>query len=361
MKFVSKYLRCAVMNLCCYSICLTVVFALTTAGCSTPPPTDTPPPPIANFPKGIAYLLKGGKLADETTGILQNENVEWIVIRAPWLVLEPLKGQYDFSLISENIRLAKQFGKKVRLNISGGYNSPDWLKLEVPTVNYTKPVQSDDDGKDVKVPVLWNAKYQTYYSQLITKVAETFKADIHSVALCGFDQACGFSLGPTEEAEPKWKEEGFTHDKYLNTIRWAVKLYADSFKSQTLLFYFGSTFDEPTIAQEAIQEAVISYGKGRIGLLNEGLNVKHEGINKGFFYDFGASGGFIGYQTLWSVSNDPQDVMGCVRRFDSDKEACLKAVFDKGIGGGALFFEIYQIDLLEQPTAVAYGYREINK
>jgi len=306
------------------------------------------------YPVGIADLLSP-KTQTNIIG-LQNNAVEWLVIRAPWYLIEPEKNVYDFSYIETNINLAKAYNKKVRLNIHGGAESPNWVKAEVPYVEYTKTNQQGVSTL-IQVPVPWNPLYQNYYSRLIQRVAQNFSNDVAAVSVCGFDEACGFYLGPTEETKQKWESVGFSKEVYLQTIGWGVDLYASQFQNSFLLLHFGQTFDDYTISQDAVNNAVAKYGKDRIGLLQENLNVKSTEIIKKFFYNFGATGGLIGYQTLWSIANDTRDVIGC-SNYPSNEE-CLKAVFDKGINGGARFFEIYQADVISFPSAIEYGYQKI--
>lgn len=61
---------------------------------------------------------------------LVNAHAKAVLIRQTWELIEPVKGEYDLSYLTESIKTCNDAGKKVSLQILAGQHRPKWFPTE---------------------------------------------------------------------------------------------------------------------------------------------------------------------------------------------------------------------------------------
>lgn len=98
-----------------------------TASTSVPVVTVTLPT-MTSPPSGFFAMTGLATSATDKAELLNLPYVSGMTSYVSWKVLEPVSGQFDFSVIDADIALAKSHGKKLTIGVFTGKNSlPDWI------------------------------------------------------------------------------------------------------------------------------------------------------------------------------------------------------------------------------------------
>lgn len=119
---------------------------------------------------------------------LQITRFEGAQIMYPWKLLEPEKGKYDFSLISEDYLYLKNHGKKLFIQLQDATFNPDYIGvpeyLLTKEYNYGAIYQYNDDGKpEGWVARRWNKKVQQRFALLLEALGKEFDGKIEGINL----------------------------------------------------------------------------------------------------------------------------------------------------------------------------------
>ena len=302
---------------------------------------------------GIANLHTAGLAADQN--VLINESVDYNVIRVFWSQLEPQDDQFDFSYLDSEITLAAALGKKTVLRVIAGRGSPDWI-LNNPAIAAVTYSRTRQDGLLVteKVPAPWQLAYKKEFKELLGKLAAAYSNQIAAVSICGMDQACGINLGP-DWTYKDWLAVGYSPRVYQKTINWFINLYNQSFPASLLIFHTGKPFGDLSILTRSVSYGRRTVGPNRFGLMAENLKASFESgalpdSKRQVMIDYARRGGWIGYQSIWPVTNDRLNVNDCLTA-ESDGD-CLQRAVAAGVKDGSRYFEFYQEDIAALPENI---------
>ena len=73
--------------------------------------------------------------------------------------------------------------------------------------------------------------------------------------------------------------------------------------------------------------------------------------------NYALSGGWIGYQSIWPVTNDPLNVNDCSAA-ESDGD-CLQRAVKAGLADGACYFEFYEEDIAALGSTIQKFWNEL--
>jgi hypothetical protein len=267
----------------------------------------------------------------------------WLV-RPGWNQIEPEEGHYDWTFIDKEIALARKLNKRVALALQGGPQAPDWLfqngakKFEYRFIDFA--------GKETgsRIPVLWDDVYLQKWTALIRAAGKRYDSNntvmlVHMTAAS--ENGLEMQLPHAAADERRWKEIGYTHDKAVAAWKQVVNAFADAFPHKPL-----DVDIHPVLGSDRLAEKVTGYGKIRVGKRFgifggwlSGRPLKKDEYHAGM-HPLAARYGkshFAAFQLIASQVHDPKDFEG----------GELKSAIEQGLGWGACYFEVWEIDAME--------------
>lgn len=148
-----------------------------------------------------------------------------------WRELEPQKGQYDFSIVKEDIEYLKKFGKKLFIQLQDATFNPKYKAI--PEYVYTNEydsgatLQYNDEGKpEGWVAKRWNAKVRERFALLLQVLGNAFDGKIEGINLQET------AIGVRQKTDPSFTKEG-----YVNGLKANMLALKKAFSSSTTMIY----------------------------------------------------------------------------------------------------------------------------
>ncbi|MEN7551523.1 hypothetical protein AAG747_26635 [Rapidithrix thailandica] len=202
-----------------------------------------------------------------------------------WKELEPEKGEYDFTIIREDIAYLKQYGKKLFVQLQEATFHPNYLA--VPAYLTTKEYQGgavlqyDDNGKpNGWVAKRWNKKVRVRFALLLKALGEEFDGKIEGVNLQET------AIGVNKESDASFTEAGYVQGVKENML--ALKKAFP--KSATMIYANFMPGEWLPFENKSYLKGIYQYGEKigvglgapdlmvtRKGQLNHALAQMHEG------------------------------------------------------------------------------------
>ena len=206
-------------------------------------------------------------------------------IMYPWGLLEPQKGEYDFSIIREDYNYLLSYGKKLFIQLQDATFNPGFVGLPeyLLTAEFdggTVP-EFDDNGKIAGwVAKRWNPKVQERFALLLTRLGEEFDG-----------KAEGINFQESAIGDKSKIDTSFTPVKYIESLKINMlvlkKAFPESIKMQYANFIPGEWLpgdDKGYLRSIYVYGQEIGVGLGspdlmvrRKGQLNHALAMMHEG------------------------------------------------------------------------------------
>lgn len=186
----------------------------TTSSCaSSSSPSNSPP-------NTVSHWLYTSELTDQALTLLNRPDIDGVQTLYRWRVLEPEKGQYDFSQIRRDLDLARSKGKKFWVQVQdrtfNPNNDPVPQYLKTPAMN-NGSVPQCDGGCDAKFEVMgwvaahWNAGVRIRFQALLKALADEFDGEIEGINLA--ETSIEVEFDAATEAN---NQTGFSCQSYFN-------------------------------------------------------------------------------------------------------------------------------------------------
>ncbi len=131
-----------------------------------------------------------------------------ITMRAPWPLIEPTEGRFDFSVLDQQLELVSRQGIKVVVLLEAGpahaANVP-WLMDKLRTAGHT---QVDPDGNPCKDPSIFSPIYKSYLRRYLRRVTAYLKSHRLATAVYGYNNGCEWWY-PISQSYGSLAEEAF--------------------------------------------------------------------------------------------------------------------------------------------------------
>lgn len=271
--------------------------------------------------------------------------VDGLAFRVLWAKLEPQKQSYDWSSLDSAFEIAHAAGKKMTLHVFASTTraAPSWLVSSgAATYTYTTPAGTAETGF-----IPWDSVYIEEYSNFITALGQHIASAGYSKDLYAISDTVPTAemtvLGCVNNIMPN----GTPYDRTAYQSAW-----------QTTVQAFSSAFPNKTLFISAPREDLCRNDADGSAFYTELMNFALS-INKSatlFAADLKATGSErvdtvsadiisktkIGFQTIWSATNDPSNRMA----------GSLSSAICEGWKMKSRYFEIYKSDLDSADPAI---------
>lgn len=325
---------------------------------------------LPETPRGVFSLSPSGKTASQA--VLDNPNVMGIAIRYDWASLEPVEGQFDFTFLDSEVARAAAAGKKVMLRIMTQGGKPAWV---------TKAVQDkggkfftfDDDGVPTSIPVFWDGTFLSKKKNMINALGARFANNPAVVVVnCSFANAKteDWSVPHMAEDIENWFAVGYTTAKMLSAGKQIIDTTMIAFPNQVVAMaiagngHAGATGNlDPTadyVAENAIATARLSWPirtfAPQINSLST-FNPSAPSTDGTIWNLLWNSRPDVGAQMLyWCFDEDTYRVNGGKRGAPA---AVLTKCIDAAVSYQLKYVEIYQTDVINLPSVIAYAKQKL--
>jgi hypothetical protein len=352
---------------------------LGSAAAQAPRPSAGPARDFGGIYASTLPLLDARRLLPD--GIYRNPAAAGVYIRLVWSVVEPRRGQYDFTLLDRELDRAVAAGKRVSLSVIAGGHAPAWLAAEgIPTLRF-------DIGRGganracitTEMGVPWDAGYQAAFAELWTALARHIRARpgaweaLRIVKLTGMNRITeelripadtgrrNDVCGQQDEAA-RWLSVGYTPQRAVEAWTRLAEGIATAFPEQLLSLDVLERNDFPPIgddgrpvADSPVKARIIAEGRRRFGprFAVQWNGLTAEGPLAEAVLAAHRQGSPIGWQ---SNAFRGAEGAGCNAARNAQAEPCdearFAAILRRGTGTGAAFLEIWAPDILRFPAAV---------
>lgn len=298
-------------------------------------------------PPKYAFALTNSH-AQNLDALLSNKNIDGIALQEVWAVLEPQEGQYHFEALDLALKCAAAKKKLVSLHVMASPRVPMWLNAA--GAEFFNGV--DFRGRRVVDVVPWDKVYLEKFGHFLNKLSEHLRQQrlYNSV----------FALGvvvPVAEMNligchhGKLGSVSYDRSAYLAACKTMIAKYSSSFP-QARKFISPPMRDlvcfpvqDREFYRELMIDSIRSYGT-TCWMFAADLNAEGSERTRNYL-DLTRETG-LGYQTIWSSTNDPS------LRMKGFYPQNLRLAIMKGIENGAEYFEVYAVDVLN-PSAEIQG------
>lgn len=315
---------------------------------------------------GVYALQQPGQLMP--TAVLTDPDIDGVALRYRWDSLEPGENRFDWSALDTDVSQAQAHGKKVSLIILPGVATPEWVyaagAAKFPVCGATGKMAGA--GGNVRAPVPWDPVYLEKWKAFIRALGGRYgqNPSLVLVKITGIGLYSGeFYLmrggACVDQDIANWQRLGFTPRKIVSAFESIAAAFAQSFPNSKLAVMLvrgamppidddgnrlpGST--DMKAVRTMVMSGIRAYGSRFV--------VQNNALSAFFSWELlpqlkERMGTSIGYQMLWSASDDPHCRMNHFAA-PCDPRTILQSAINRGLAAGSSYLEIYVPDI-ENPA-----------
>lgn len=282
--------------------------------------------------------------------VLAAPGIDGVALQESWNQLEPIHGTYYWTRLDAALLLAKQNGKKATLHILASPHTPSWLAgLGAQYFSGT-----DIRGRSISDVVPWDGIYLKEYATFLNALS----AHLSSVGLMAtvFDVSV---VVPTSEmnlvaCQNNSLSSDIPYDraKYLTAWEQTGDAIATAFPS-AYKFVSPPVHDQICLPSQdaSFYPDIMNYFSQKYGhtFLMFAADLTAEGSQRAENHLNLVPESGLGFQTIWSATNDPS------HRMLGTYPDNLRQAVCKGKNDGGTYFEIYAADVENANPAIQKG------
>lgn len=268
--------------------------------------------------------------------------VDGILVRIAWKDIEPVKGQFDFTLLDRQLELARQFDVDIALAImSGSFSAPDWLAAEgAQQVPYTFM------GQSLSLFAPWDPILIERWDAAVRSVGAAYdghpRIKLVHITHSTFN---GFEMQLPLTAEATFTAAGYTEDKFIDAYRQVLSTFGEAWPSHALDLEV-----HPVFGSDAVANAVVPFGLQtlgpRFGVFGAWWSTDNATQAYPGMFDLIAQAADLTFATVQVVGS----WIKSPERFDNDLAEYLDT-YAFGLANGVEYYEIWNADLLDAGLA----------
>ncbi len=289
--------------------------------------------------KGVYSLMKG--MEPVNPAVLRLPFVEGVSIRIHWDDIEPEEGRFDWSYLDNALHEVEKANKKAMVRILPGIHSPEWIyKKGIASIEFKDANPHHKTyGKLLRMPVPWDESYIKEWTKFVNVLGKRYGSNdaLVLVHMAG-PTASSAEMHIPKKGEGKTliQEAGYSRDKIVEAWREVIDAYSNAFPQKALALNIAVPFRRDGALEEVVQYAVSKMGK-RLCVQGNWLSAH-------------TANSFYPYKVILDIQKNNSANIGFQMLGASKHESrqgSLDMSVEKGLLAGAMYFEIYQVDILE--------------
>ena len=290
--------------------------------------------------KGTYSLMKGMQAVESS--VLHLPFISGVSIRASWEALEPARGEFDWRYIDNALREVKKANKKAMLRVLPGIHSPQWVYSRGIRIFEMKDLKrrSNDFGKIRKTPLPWDEVYLSEWIRFVDALGRRYGSDdtVILVHMAGPTiNSAEMHLPKRGEARQKILDAGYSKEKLVKAWRKVIDAYSVAFSGRALALNIAV----PLMRDGSLEE-IIRYGLSKVG---KRLCIQ------GNWLTGHTNQRYYPYELMTRLKKEDNVTIGfqmlAAAAWKKRRQGSLEESVQKGLDAGAQYFEIYEMDILE--------------
>ena len=305
---------------------------------------ETPQPTAPGQPAKVFALMDVGDPMSMLDGFAERTAVDGLAFRASWRTLEPLAGVYDWTTLDSAFDVVRARGKQLTLHVgASSIGLPSWIgESGAVTYTYRTPL-----GATATEPVPWDPVFLSGYVRFVAALAAHIRARGDSGLLYAISDGV-----PAAEMSLVGCQNGtlsggiaYSRARYIDAWKTTIDAHSSAFSSTRLFVsapvgvicmpdgdgraFYTEVMDHALAnnpAASVFAADLNARGSARMGQVDAAITDRAG----------------IGFQMIWSSTNDPQNRM----------QGSLEDAVCHGIASGGRYFEIYKTDISSSLPAV---------
>ncbi len=323
---------------------------------------------FSESPRGVYSIPNKGKKISDT--VLANPNVDGIALRQNWSDIEKTDGVYDWSYFDAEIARAAGVGKKVLLRVMTMGGRPAWIDTAIRNKG-GKFFTWKNNGVNTTIPVFWDPTFLSKKTAMITAMGAHFTNNPSVViVVASFANAASedWNVPHTSDLITQWFSLGYTSDKLIDAGKQIINATMTAFPNQFVTLaiggngHSGSTGNldpESDYVARAVVDQERSVWPGRLIVQKNDLSTCIPVTPGGdslyaMIWDYQPD---VAGQMLDVIFNKSGYKVSC--GVPADPVVTLQTAIDLALGYGEKRIEIYQSDVVNYPTAIAYAHTRL--
>lgn len=295
----------------------------------------TSPVPV----KGVYSLMNG--MEPVNSSVLKLSFVEGVSIRINWDAVEPEEGKFDWSYLDNSFRDVERAKKKAMLRILPGVHSPEWVYKKGVASLQLKDANPHHKtyGKLLRMPVPWDAAYIREWTKFVNILGKRYGCNdalilIHMAGPTA--SSAEMHIPKKGEGKTLIQEAGYSKDKIVKAWKEVIDAYSNAFPKKVLALNIAVPFRKDGALEEVIQYAV--------------SKIENSLYVQGNWLSAHTTDSFYPYRVILDLKKNNSTNIGFqmlgASKYES-RQGSLDASIEKGLIAGAMYFEIYQVDIIE--------------
>jgi len=287
--------------------------------------------------------------------LLEQPSIDGVAFQEGWAMLEPRAGEYNWSTLDRAIYQVRVHRKYVSIHLLASPRTPGWLS----TVGAQYFSGTDFRGREIADVVPWDKVYLERYTRFLKALADHLSETgatpnvfalgvVVPVAECNLVGCRNDMIGDVR----------YDRNLYLTACKQMIDAYAEAFPGARL-FVSPPVRDMICFPQQdskffkELMDYAIAKHHNKAYMFAADLNSQGSERTRPYLEYSSKTG--LGFQTIWSSTNDPS-----IRMKGAYPSNLLQSI-NYGINCGGSYFEIYAVDVLNHERAIQQAIQRIHQ
>lgn len=317
-----------------------------------------PTPPVSAQTKSLAFALlslSNPQNVSQVSTLLANTSIDGVALQIGWTSMETSDDVFDWTTLDTALKTAKDSGKRVTLHIfpGGPLGIAQWLKnagVETYSVSFR--------GRTREEVLPWDQTFLSQYSQFLNSLAE------HLSSAGYLSTVARISVGvPVGEMDLVACRDNtlasvysYNRDTYLSSWKTMIDAHATAFPSikKFISAPVGLICYPDRDTQFFTDVMDYAFKKSGAMFVPFAADLTSVGSDRMKPYTNMVSSRGLGYQPIWSSTNDPSNRVKGVYPEKLLQSTC------KAVADGADYVEIYAVDVSNIDATIQKGVRAVH-
>ena len=290
------------------------------------------------------------QLTGPVATLLENPGIDGVALQIGWDSIETSDDRFEWSSLDAALSVAQERSKGVTLHVfAGGFKVSPWLVAAgAQTYSWTDP-----QGRAREEIVPWDEIYLAEFTEFLGALASHLASTGHLATVERISVAVPVAEMDLAACRENVRAQSYSYDRRVYLESWTRMIDAfDASFPATRKFVSAPVglicFPE---RDEQFYRDVMTYARARSesGFIPFAADLTAEGSDRMAPYVDLASANGLGFQTIWSATNDPTN------RMKGTYPDNLRAAVCKALALGSNYVEIYAADVLNGDPAIQRG------
>lgn len=319
-------------------------------------PQIIPPTPTTNKVLAFALASAGSQSASQIGTLLDNTAIDGVALQVGWPTMETSDGVFNWATLDASLKAAKDRKKNITIHVfsGAGLKTAPWLKAAgVQTYTLT-----DFQGRSHEEALPWDETYLSQYTQFLKSLAAHLSGAGYADTVARISIAVPVAEMDLIACKNNMLGGTYPYDRatYLASWKTMIDAYATSFPNHKKLISAPVGLICFPNRDTQFFTDIMNYASGTYGtnFAPFAADLTSEGSDRMKSYTSMVPKFGLGYQTIWSATNDRS-----LRMKGAYPGNLLQAVC-KAKSDGADYIEIYGVDVLNTDSTIQKGIKAVH-